>query len=229
MLQRSRGRTGGRAADGWSYGSGDVGFRSAGSSRRNRALLRSFYVGIFSLFFVLAGVRTFSIRGILLLLWLTDIPDKGLGVGIIHIAVGQLLAMSDIFRIRGLYRSFAHRAQTFKISLLIPGKEVCQGFVGSNLRAGIPPFFEANLGELQIIAEIKRVSGSSLSRPKGRVCLLSTKEEIFSIRGHGLFVGIQSDQLFRHVPVGRVNRNIPVHPIHLQSLLDVFDGSREHV
>jgi hypothetical protein len=140
MLHSSRARSRGRTAGRWSCGSGNVGFRSVGSSRRNRAitfgrgrtLLWSFCVGIFSLLFVLARVRTFSIRGILLLLWLTDIPDKGLGVGIIHIAMGQLLATPDIFRIRGPYRSFVHKAQSFKISLFIPGKEVCQGFVGSN-------------------------------------------------------------------------------------------------
>jgi hypothetical protein len=156
VLQSSSGRSGGRAVGGWSCGSRNVGLRSARSSRRNRAitsgwgrtLLRSFGVGVFSLFFILAGVRTFNIRGILLLLWLTDISDDGLDVGIIHIAVGQLLATSDIFWIRGPYRSFAHRAQSFKISLFIPGKEVCQGFIGSNPRARIPPFSEANLGEL---------------------------------------------------------------------------------
>jgi hypothetical protein len=96
MLQSSRGRSGGRAAGRWSCGSGDVGFRSAGSSRRNgaitsgrgRTLLRSFSVGIFSFFFILAGVRALSVFGIILLFQLADVPDKGLSVGVVHIAVG---------------------------------------------------------------------------------------------------------------------------------------------
>jgi hypothetical protein len=50
-----------------------------------------------------------------------------------------------------------------------------------------------NFGELQIIAKVKRVSGCSLSQPEGGMCFLSTKEEIFSIGGHGLLAGFQSD------------------------------------
>jgi hypothetical protein len=153
-LQSLRGRGG--AAGRRSCGSGDVGLWSAGSSRgngsitsgRRRSRLRSFSVGvagIFSFLFILAGVRTFSVLSIIILLRLADIPDEDLYVGIIHIAVGQLLAALDKLRVCGPCRSFAHRAQSFKISLFIPGEEVREGFIGSNPSAGIPPFSDANL------------------------------------------------------------------------------------
>jgi hypothetical protein len=48
-------------------------------------------VGIFSFFFILAGVRALSIcsiLSILLLLWHADVSDEGLSVGIVHIAMG---------------------------------------------------------------------------------------------------------------------------------------------
>jgi hypothetical protein len=86
-----------------------------------------------------------------------------------------------------------------------------------------------NLGELQIIAEVDGVGGRPLSRLEGRICLLGTKKEVFGVGGHGVLPGLQGHQLFRHVPVGRVNPNTPGHSIQLQSLLNVFDGSREHV
>jgi hypothetical protein len=64
LMQSLKGRGRSRAASRWSCGSGDVSFRSAGSSRRNgaitsgrgRSLLRSFSVSILSFLFVLAGV-----------------------------------------------------------------------------------------------------------------------------------------------------------------------------
>jgi hypothetical protein len=120
MLQSSRGWSGSRAADWWSYSSGDVGFRSARPSRWNgaitsgqdRSLFRNFSVGFFSFFFVLAGVGALSVGStldiVLLLLRLADVPDKGVGIGIIHIAVGQFLSTPDMFRIRGPDRSFTH-------------------------------------------------------------------------------------------------------------------------
>jgi hypothetical protein len=105
VLQSSRGRGESRAAGRWSFGSRDIGFRSAGSSRRNgaitsgrgRTLLRSFSVGVLSFLFIFARLRAFSILSVVLLLWLTDVPDEGLGLDKIHIAVGQLLATLDEF------------------------------------------------------------------------------------------------------------------------------------
>jgi hypothetical protein len=95
LVQISRGRSGSRAAGRWSGGSRDVGFRCAGSSRWNGAVTsgrdRSLFWN-FSFFFVLAGIGALSVGSIfgvvLLLLRLADVPDKGFGVGIIHIAVG---------------------------------------------------------------------------------------------------------------------------------------------
>jgi hypothetical protein len=101
---RGRGGTAGR----WSCGSGDIGFWSVGSSRRDgsitsgwrRSLLRSLntgIAGILSFLLILAGVRAFSVlsiilllrlAGIILLLRLADVPDEDLGVGIVHIAMG---------------------------------------------------------------------------------------------------------------------------------------------
>jgi hypothetical protein len=103
-----RGRGG--AAGRWSCGSGNIGFWSAGSSRRDgsvasgrcRSLLRSFSTGILSFFLILARVRAFSILNVILLLRHMDVLDEDLGVGIIHIAVGQLLAMPDKLWICGL-------------------------------------------------------------------------------------------------------------------------------
>jgi hypothetical protein len=86
-----------------------------------------------------------------------------------------------------------------------------------------------NLGKLQIIAKISRVSGRPLSRPEDGVCFLGTKEEIFSIGGHGILPGFQGEQLLRHSLVGRVDWGTPVHSVHLESLLNVFDGSRKQV
>jgi hypothetical protein len=48
-------------------------------------------VGVFSFFFILARVRALSVCSILsivLLLRQADVPDEGLSVGIVHIAVG---------------------------------------------------------------------------------------------------------------------------------------------
>jgi hypothetical protein len=84
-----------------------------------------------------------------------------------------------------------------------------------------------NFGKLQIIAKVKRVSEGSLSRPEGRVCFLSAKEEIFSVGYHGLLAGFQGDQLLQHVPVGGVNQNILAQPLHLQGLLNIFNRGRE--
>jgi hypothetical protein len=137
--------------------------------------------------------------------------------------------MPDKLRVYGPHRSFAHRAKSLQVNLFIPREEIAESFISSYPCTGVSPFPEANLGKLQVITEVKRVSGRSLSRLESGMCFLSTKVEIFSVRGHSLLVSFQSDQLLRHVLVGRVNRNIPVHPIHLQSLLNVFDGSREHV
>jgi hypothetical protein len=44
---------------------------------------------------LLAGVRAFSVLSVVLLLRHTDVLNEGLGVGIIHITVGQLLATPD--------------------------------------------------------------------------------------------------------------------------------------
>jgi hypothetical protein len=99
LLQSLRSRGGSRAAGRWSCGSGDIGFWSAGSSRRDgavtsgrgRSLFRSFGAGIASILsflLILAGVRAFSVLSIVLLLWLADVPDEDLGVGVVHIAVG---------------------------------------------------------------------------------------------------------------------------------------------
>jgi hypothetical protein len=85
--------------------------------------------------------------------------------------------------------------QSLQVSLFIPGEEVSESFISSHPGAGIPPFSEANLGGLQIIAEVKWVSGCPLSWLEGRVCFLGTKEEIFSIRCHGFLLGIQGKQL----------------------------------
>jgi hypothetical protein len=94
---RSRSRS--RAAGWWSCSSGDVGFRSVGSNRwngaitsaRGRSLFRNVSVSLFGFLFILARVGALSVGrslGIVLLLWLTDVPNKGIGVGIVHIAVG---------------------------------------------------------------------------------------------------------------------------------------------
>jgi hypothetical protein len=99
MMQSSKSRGRSRAAGWWGCSSGDVGFRSAGPSRwngaiasgRDRSLFRNVGVGFFSFFFILAGVGALSVSsvlGVVLLLRLADVPDKGFGVGIIHIAVG---------------------------------------------------------------------------------------------------------------------------------------------
>jgi hypothetical protein len=236
---RSRGRS--WAAGWWSCSSGDVGFRSAGSSRwngaitsaRDRSLFWGVGVGFFSFFFILAGVGALGVGGsldvVLLLLWLTDVPDKGVGVGVIHITVGQFPPTLNVFRIRGPDRSFAHGAQSPQVNFFIPGEEVGESFISSNPGAGILPFPEANLGELQIIAKADGVGGHPLSRPEGRICLLGAKKEIVGVGDHGILPGLQGHQLFRHVPVGRGNWDTPAHSIHLQSLLNVFDGSRKHV
>jgi hypothetical protein len=59
------------------------------------------------------------------------------------------------------------------------------------------------------------------------VRFLGTKEEVISICSHCILAGFQGNELLRHVPVGRVNRDIPAQPIHLQGLLNVFNGGRE--
>jgi hypothetical protein len=100
LLQSLRGRSGSRATGRRSYGSGHIGFGSAGSSRRNgaitsgqsRSLFRSFgasIASVLSFLFILARVRAFSVLNVVLLLRLTDFPDEDLGVSIIHIAVGH--------------------------------------------------------------------------------------------------------------------------------------------
>jgi hypothetical protein len=181
----------------------------------------------------LAGVGALSVSSFLgvvcRLLRLTDVPDKSIGVGIVHITVGQFPPMPDVFRIRGPDRSFAHSAQSLQISFFIPREEVGESFISSHPGAGVSPLSEANLGKLKIIAEINRVSGCPLPRPEGRICLLGAKKKFFRVKGHGVLPGLQGQQLLRHVPVGRVNWNTPVLSIQLQSPLNVFDGSREHV
>jgi hypothetical protein len=134
-----------------------------------------------------------------------------------------------VFRIRGPDRSFAHSAQSLQISFFVPREEVAESFISSHPGAGIPPFPEANLGELQIVAEVNWVSGRPLSRPEGRICLLGAKEEIVGVGGHGILPGFQGKQLLRHRPVGRVDWGTPVHSVQLQSLLNVFDGSRKQI
>jgi hypothetical protein len=105
---RSRGRR--RTAGWWSCSSGDVGFRSAGSSRwngaiasaRDRSLFRNVSACLFSFLFILAGVGALSVGrslGVVLLLQLADVPDKGIGVGIVHIAMGKFPLTPDVFRI----------------------------------------------------------------------------------------------------------------------------------
>jgi hypothetical protein len=129
MLQSLRGRGG--TVGRWSSSSGDISFWSAGSSRRNRSvassrrrpLCRGFntgMAGIFSFLLVLAGVRAFYVISVIILLRLTNVPDEDLGVGIVHIAVGQLLATPDKLWVCGPCRSFAHRAQSLQISFLVP-------------------------------------------------------------------------------------------------------------
>jgi hypothetical protein len=97
MLQSLRGRGG--TVGRWSSSSGGIGLWSVGSSRRDgsitsgpcRSLLRSFstgIAGIFSFFLVLARVRALSVICIIFLLWLVDVPDEDLSVGVVHIAVG---------------------------------------------------------------------------------------------------------------------------------------------
>jgi hypothetical protein len=99
LMQSLRGRGKSRAAGRWSCGSGDIGFRSAGSSRRDgaiasgrgRSLFRNFgtdMASVLSFLFVLAGVRAFSVLSIVLLLRLADVPDEGLSVDVVHVAVG---------------------------------------------------------------------------------------------------------------------------------------------
>jgi hypothetical protein len=130
-------------------------------------LFQNFSVGFFSFFFVLARIGALSVGSILgvvlLLLWLADVPDKGFDVGIIHITMGQFLPTPDMFRIRGLDRSFVHSVQSLQVSLFIPREEVSESFISSHPCVGIPPFSEANHGKLQIVAEINRVSGRPLS------------------------------------------------------------------
>jgi hypothetical protein len=234
----SRGRSGGRAAGKWSCGSGDVSFRSAGPSRRNgaiasgrdRSLFRSISAGLFSFLFVLARVGALSVLGVdCCLLRLADVPDKSISVGIVHITVGQFPPTTDVIRIRGPDGSLAHSAQSLQVCFFVPGEEVAESFISSHPGARILPFPEADLDKLQIIAEVDRVSGSPLPRPGGRICLLGAKEEFFCVEGHGILPGLQSQQLFQHVPVGRVNRNTPGFLIQLQSPLNVFDGSGKHV
>jgi hypothetical protein len=98
-MQSLRGRGGSRAAGRRSCGSGDIGFRSAGSSRRDgavtsgqgRSLFRNFganIASILSFLFILAGVRAFSVLSIILLLRLADVPDEGLSVSVVHVAMG---------------------------------------------------------------------------------------------------------------------------------------------
>jgi hypothetical protein len=230
-----------RAAGRWGCSSGNVGIRSAGSGRwdgaitsaRDRSLFQGISAGLFGFFFILAGVGALGVGSslgvALLLLQLADVPDKGISVGIIHITVGQFPPALDVFRIRGPDRSFAHSAQSLQVSFFIPGEEVRESFISTNPGAGVPPFPEANLGELQIIAKADGVGGCPLSRPEGRICLLGAEEEIIGVGAHGIFPGLQGHQLLRHVPVGRGNRDTPALSIHLQSLLNVFDGSRKRV
>jgi hypothetical protein len=66
-----------------------------------------------------------------------------------------------------------------------------------------------------------------LSRPEGRICLLGAKKEIIGVGGHGILPGFQGEQLLRHSPVGRIDWGAPSYSVHLQSLLNVFDGSRK--
>jgi hypothetical protein len=56
---------------------------------------------------------------------------------------------------------------------------------------------------------------------------LGAKEEIVGVCSHGILAGLQGDQLLRHILAGRVNRNIPVQPIHLEGLLNVLHRGRE--
>jgi hypothetical protein len=127
LLQSLRGRGG--TAGRWSYGSGNIGFWSAGSGRRDGgitsgrcgSLLWDFNADILSFLFILARVRAFGILSIILLLRLADVPDEDLSVGIIHIAMGQLLATPDKLWICGPCRSCAHRAQSLQINLFILG------------------------------------------------------------------------------------------------------------
>jgi hypothetical protein len=84
-----------------------------------------------------------------------------------------------------------------------------------------------NLGQLQVIPKVRGICGSGLSWPERLVCFLGTKEEIISVCSHSSLAGFQGNELFRHVPVGRVNRDIPAQPIHLQGLLNVFNRCRE--
>jgi hypothetical protein len=106
LLQSLRGRGRSRTAGRWSSGYGDVGLGCAGSGGRDgaitsgrcRSLVRSFsasIASIFSFLLILDGVRAFSVLSVVLLLQLADVPDEDLGVGIVHIAVGQLLVSPD--------------------------------------------------------------------------------------------------------------------------------------
>jgi hypothetical protein len=153
--------------------------------------------GLFSFLFILAGVGALSVLGIMCyLLRLADVPDKSIGVSIVHITVGQFPPMPDVFRIRGPDRSFTHSAQSLQISFFIPREEVGESFISSHPGTGIPPFPEANLGELQIVAEIDRVGGCPLPRLEGRICLLGAKKKFFREEGHGVLPGLKGQQLF---------------------------------
>jgi hypothetical protein len=115
----------------------------------------------------LAGVGALGVGrglGVVLLLRFADVPDKSIGVGIVHITVGQFPPTSDVFRIRGPDRSFAHSAQSLEVSFFVPREEVGESFISSHPGAGIPPFPEANLGELQIIVDV--VGGMTPDRVK---------------------------------------------------------------
>jgi hypothetical protein len=59
------------------------------------------------------------------------------------------------------------------------------------------------------------------------VGFLGAEEEIVGIRSHGILAGPQGDQLLRYIPAGTVNRNVPVHSIHQQGLLNVLNRGRE--
>jgi hypothetical protein len=141
-------------------------------------LCRSFNAGIariFSFFLVLARVGSFDIFSIGLLLRLADVPDEDLSVGIVHIAVGQLLAPPDKLRVCGPHGPFTNRAQSLEINLFIPGQEVGEGFIGSNPCTGVPSFSNTNLGQLQVIAKVRGICRSGLSRPESLVCFLGPR------------------------------------------------------
>jgi hypothetical protein len=59
------------------------------------------------------------------------------------------------------------------------------------------------------------------------VSFQGTIVKILSKDKHVRFAGFQCNQLLQHVPIGRVNRDIPLQLIQLDSFLNILRRSRE--